>query len=322
MEQELKNLDLSEKLEFFDESTTKEQAFERTEYHFRLKFEDEKVKYRCQSWKPINCARPKVLVYVCHGFAEYLGFTYEEFIHKMVPQGDAVAFGHDHLGHGHTGGDRAQSVYGYPRDFVRPVLLHCQEMQSRYPDVPLYIVGHSMGGMITLLSLIAKQDMFKGAVFIGPMIVVDPELATRFNIWACTLLRYIAPNFGIQPLETEKVTRDEKMVEKMKNDVLQFHGSIKAKMGYYGLCATQAAPALFPQVKIPIYVQHGEKDLICRSEGSKQLINEASSIDRTIKIYPGAFHSLYIETQETRDKAVQDTIDWITVRAEDHQPKQ
>ena len=37
-----------------------------------------------------------------------------------------------------------------------------------------------------------------GAVFIGPMIVVDPELATRFNIWACTLLRYIAPNFGIQ----------------------------------------------------------------------------------------------------------------------------
>ena len=46
----------------------------------------------------------QVLVYVCHGFAEYLGFTYEEFIHKMVPQGDAVAFGHDHLGHGHTGG--------------------------------------------------------------------------------------------------------------------------------------------------------------------------------------------------------------------------
>ena len=84
-----------------------------------------------------------------------------------------LAFGHDHVGHGRSEGERVQVSFvcdqGFKilkeisvqisdyADYTEPLLTHCREMKTKHPDLPLYLVGHSMGGLISLLSVLEAQ---------------------------------------------------------------------------------------------------------------------------------------------------------------------
>ena len=85
-----------------------------------------------------------------------------------------LAFGHDHVGHGRSEGERVQvsfvefdqqfSMFNISSlqisdyaDYTEPLLTHCREMKTKHPDLPLYLMGHSLGGLISLLSVLEAQ---------------------------------------------------------------------------------------------------------------------------------------------------------------------
>ena len=90
-----------------------------------------------------------------------------------------LVFGHDHVGHGRSGGERVQvrflswdqeniifflslQISDYA-DYTEPLLAHCREMKKTHPNLPLFLIGHSLGGLISLLSVLEAQVIPKKA---------------------------------------------------------------------------------------------------------------------------------------------------------------
>ena len=84
------------------------------------------------------------------------------------------SFGHDHVGHGKSDGKRVyiESVDHYVDDVIQ----HCMKMAETYPDLPTFIIGHSMGGMITLRAVLRFPSFFNGMILNGPLIVPGPQV--------------------------------------------------------------------------------------------------------------------------------------------------
>ena len=89
-----------------------------------------------------------------------------------------IVFGHDHVGHGSSHGKRVyiESVDHYVDDVVH----HCLIMKEKHHDLPLFIVGHSMGGMIAIRTVLRYPHLFKGMVLNGPLIVPGPQVPTIY----------------------------------------------------------------------------------------------------------------------------------------------
>ena len=87
-------------------------------------------------------------------YAEHLPPYYRAVAEAGVEAG-LLMFGHDHLGHGRSQGERAQ--VGDIGEYVGPVIQHCQVMTDQHPGLPLFIIGHSMGGLVAVLAILETQ---------------------------------------------------------------------------------------------------------------------------------------------------------------------
>eukprot|EP00092_Neocalanus_flemingeri_P100419 GFUD01128256.1.p1 GENE.GFUD01128256.1~~GFUD01128256.1.p1 ORF type:complete len:228 (+),score=30.40 GFUD01128256.1:65-685(+) len=115
-------------------------------------------------WTPRGV--PVGSVYISHGYAEHM-----EYFHKLgnaLAQAGFFAFGHDHEGHGHSGGERVniEDFQHYVDDVFDDILLQ----REHGPGLPTFIFGHSMGGAIALLATMEDQYFFKGIVLTGPLV--------------------------------------------------------------------------------------------------------------------------------------------------------
>ena len=197
---------------------------------YRFNLGDEKVTYFGTRWKPQDLERPKGLVFLCHGYAEYFSPSYDEISANLIENG-FVVFGHDHVGHGRSSGQRVQVQT--LDDYVLPVLQHCQKTRQDFgTDLPVFIIGHSMGGLITTYAALKDPDLFKGIVLIGPLIKMDPNIATPFKKMLAGWFKDILPSFTLGSLDPSGITRDESVVERVKNDDLCWHGGFRAHHSY------------------------------------------------------------------------------------------
>ena len=145
--------------------------------------EDTKTKLAAFQWrkKSLEEADVEAVIFLSHGYAEYLTSHYEDFAAFLAENFNVAVIGHDHLGHGRSEGPRAQTLIDFETDFVKPLIEHVRHANEKiFGNKPLYIVGHSMGGLVSVLSLLKEQAMFRGAVLIGPLIEADPTVATPF----------------------------------------------------------------------------------------------------------------------------------------------
>ena len=97
--------------------------------------------------------------YCSHGFAEYFCPSYDEVSEALVQNGYLV-FGHDHIGHGRSTGERA--IVKNIDEYVTPVLAHVRKVLTDYNGaLTLSIVGHSMGGLISVYAAMSQPNLFK-----------------------------------------------------------------------------------------------------------------------------------------------------------------
>jgi alpha-beta hydrolase superfamily lysophospholipase len=112
---------------------------------------------------------PRGVVQLVHGVSEYIS-RYDRFARFLAQQGFIVA-GHDHLGHGESLPRGGTPIWFAPRDGWRIVTddvytLH-QKLRRDYPDLPCFILGHSMGSFITRSLLIRYPGCVDGAIIMG-----------------------------------------------------------------------------------------------------------------------------------------------------------
>ncbi|XP_025052609.1 monoglyceride lipase isoform X4 [Alligator sinensis] len=160
----------------------------------------------CRYWKP--AATPRALVFIAHGAGEHCG-RYDDLA-QMLTGLNLFVFAHDHVGHGQSEGERM--VVSDFHIFIRDSLQHIELMKNEHPDLPIFILGHSMGGAISILTASERPNDFSGMVLISPLVVASPEAATPIKVFAAKVLNFVLPNLSLGSIDPNVVSRNKKEV--------------------------------------------------------------------------------------------------------------
>ncbi|MGZ3604397.1 MAG: alpha/beta hydrolase [Thermodesulfobacteriota bacterium] len=254
-----------------------------------------------QNWLPEG--EPKAILLIVHGLAEHSG-RYMNLVNHLVPLGYAV-HGFDHPGHGKSDGTRVY-VERF-EDYTDTIKVYFDRMR---PAKPVFLVGHSMGGLIAALYLLDHQREMTGAVLSGPAVKV-PGKITPTTVLVGKMFSALMPRFGLLGLDAEGVSRDPAVVQAYINDPLVHSGKITARLAAEMLKAMQHISAQASKITLPIMIVQGTADRLVDPAGARMLYDAVGSADKEIKIYEGFYHEVFNEPE--RERVLHDVERWIEV---------
>ena len=254
-----------------------------------------------QSWSPEDLRARVLLV---HGLGEHSG-RYEHVARALVARGFAV---HtlDHYGHGKSDGHRGHvERFSVFLDGVGALL---ERIRAADTESPLFLVGHSMGGLIAAHFLLGHQARFRAAVLSGPAFKSDAE-PPAIVMALLRILSFIVPTVPVLGLDPAGVSRDPEVVAAYIRDPLVRHGKVTARLAAEMSAAMKAALAGANEVALPLLVMHGEDDVLTSPLGSRAFVDAAGSLDKTLKVYPGLYHEIFNEPE--KDAVIGEMCDWL-----------
>ena len=255
-----------------------------------------------QSWLPDEPARAAILL--VHGLGEHSG-RYEYLAAHCTARGFAV-YTADHYGHG-----RSEGLPGHVERFsvyLDGLRALRDDVRSREPDIPLFLLGHSMGGLIAAAFLGEDQASFRGCVLSGPALRSDAE-PPALVLAIVRLVSWLAPTVPLIGLDPSGVSRDPAVVSAYVSDPLVHHGKATARLITELSSAMRATLAAAPAIELPLLVMHGDADQLTSPAGSQALYDAAGSADKTLKLYPGLYHEIFNEPE--RDDVLGDMSAWL-----------
>lgn len=262
---------------------------------------DEKQIYY-QAWLPEGETRAVLLI--VHGLAEHSG-RYLNVVNYFTPRGYAV-YALDHIGHGKSEGDRV--FVNRFEDFTRTVKIFFDKIRGWQPGLPIFIVGHSMGGLISSYYLLDHQEELAGAILSGAGVKI-PDYVTGTTITMGKILSKLLPKAGLIGLEAEHICSDPAVVQAYVNDPLVYTGKTSARLAAEMLSAMQRVSSEAGRISLPVIMVHGSEDKLVEPAASQMLYDKVSSEDKTIKIYPGYYHEVFNEPG--RDVVFNDLDAWL-----------
>lgn len=227
---------------------------------------------------------PRRLALVVHGYGEHAG-RYAEVAKVLVAHGAAV-FGPDHLGHGRSAGERV--VIEDFEDVVADVHAVADLARAAYPDLPLVLIGHSMGGLIAARYAQLHGDELAALVLSGP-VIGDWELPRRL------LALDEIPDTPVSPAA---LSRDPGVGAAYAADPLVWHGPMKRP-------TVEAFARMLDTVskggrigRLPLLWLHGEDDRLVPPAGSRAGVEKLRGDRLDQRIYPQARHEVFHETNK------------------------
>jgi acylglycerol lipase len=255
-----------------------------------------------QSWLPES--EPKAVLIIVHGLAEHSG-RYMNIVNHFVPLGYAV-YGIDHLGHGKSDGMRVY-VERF-EDYTNTLKIYFDMIRRWQPEKPIFLVGHSMGGLISAVYLLDHQSELTGAVLSGAAVKV-PSNITPVILAVGKMLSALMPKLGMLGLEVDGVCRDPAVVQAYISDPLVHKGKITARLAAEMLKAMQRVSAEATKITLPIMVVQGSADRLVDPAGAQRLYDAVSSADKEIRIYDGFYHEVFNEPEH--DEVLRDVEIWL-----------
>jgi acylglycerol lipase len=255
-----------------------------------------------QSWLPDAPARAALII--VHGLGEHSD-RYEHVAQALTGDGIAV-YACDHRGHGRSQGPRAVvDVADVVADVDQLVVLAAGEQ----PDTPVFMLGHSLGGMIAVRYALDHQARLSGLVLSGALATVDASPALRR---IGRLVSAVAPRAPMIALDAELVSRDPAVVAAYRADPLVHHGRIPARTAAQIADTTAAFPEQVGAIMLPTLILYGTADGLCPPAGSVMLGEQLGSTDVSIRAYEGLYHEILNEPE--RATVIGDVRDWLTAR--------
>lgn len=255
-----------------------------------------------QAWLPE--ANVKAVLLVVHGAGEHSG-RYMNVVNHFVPLGYAV-YGFDHIGHGKSEGER-EFIERF-EDYTDTLTSYYRMVTAWQRGKPVFLLGHSLGGLIVCYYLPEHQADFKGAVISAPAIKVGGGVSPAI-ITMSKILSALAPRAGLVALDANAISRDPEVVKAYVNDPLVFHGKTPARTGGEVLRAMRYVTAEVYRISLPFIVVHGTADKLAEPAGAQMLYDRARSTDKTIKLYEGLYHEVFNEPE--RAEVLKDVEIWL-----------
>ncbi|TMC08550.1 MAG: lysophospholipase [Chloroflexi bacterium] len=227
---------------------------------------------------------PRRIALIAHGYAEHSG-RYAHVAAALVSRG-ATVWSPDHHGHGLSGGERAVIV-----DFEEAVddLHHVASMaRDAHPNLPVVLIGHSMGGLIAARYAQRYGDELAGLVLSGPLV-------GRHEFAEALLSLPELPEIELDP---GTLSRDPAVGEAYLADPLVYNGPFRRAMleaMRSGLAAIEAGPGFGG---LPTLYLHGGEDALVPLAISRPAIERLGGADFTARVYEDAKHEIFNETNQ------------------------
>lgn len=259
-----------------------------------------------QAWLPDG--PPRGAVMLLHGLAEHSG-RYSHVADALVGVGFAV-HALDHRGHGRSAGRR---VYVKSYDEFQSDLLQFRRLiEAEHPQLPLVVLGHSMGGNLALGHVLDHQDGVQALVLSGPALTLGNALPT-WQVRLLLLIAKVAPRLRPQALDASTISRDPEVVAAYRADPLVVNGKVTAGLGAALIGAMRSFPARVASLRLPILLLHGTNDQLADIGGSKDLERLAVNAQVTAHYYDGLAHEVFNEPE--RATVLHDLTEWLTQTA-------
>jgi acylglycerol lipase len=254
-----------------------------------------------RTWRPPG--KPRGVVVIVHGFNSHSG-QYFWVAEQFLAAGLAV-YALDQRGRGKSGGERfyVEKFSDYVDDLATFISL----AKSHEPGLPVFLLGHSAGGVVSCLYTVQHQAELAGLIcesFAFQVPAPDVVLAVLKG------LSHLAPHAHVLKLKNEDFSRDPKVVEAMNNDPLIAGESQPAETVAEMVRADERLKKEFPLITLPLLILHGTQDKATKPSGSQFFYDNAGSKDKTLKLYDGAYHDVLNDLG--KEKAMADIVQWMS----------
>lgn len=236
-------------------------------------------------WREKAKGTPRARVLHIHGINEHSGRHHRTFDALTAVGVEVVRF--DLRGSGQSGGRRQyiERFDEYVDDVAAVYGWICRELD----DLPLYVMGHSMGGAIAIYFAAHYDRLLSGLLLSAPGYLVG-EVVPPVKIAVGRALARFFPNLRLpKPAESPAISRDPEAVAAFARDPLSPNFNTLAQ-GAAVLEAFPKLPGLCASITTPTVIFHGTGDRLILCEGSFTLFRSLRSQDRELHYLPNVFH--------------------------------
>ncbi|KAG0170473.1 hypothetical protein DFQ28_001730 [Apophysomyces sp. BC1034] len=283
-----------------------------------------------KTWKPAG--KPVAHVILIHGFGEHIA-RYDH-VATLFAQNGIQVYGFDQRGWGQTG--KKSKQYGNNQGYNTALSDINEAVHAVHESgVPLFLIGHSMGGGLAL-NYLAKKEQFDGVKLVRGAIASAPLITLTLPIsplryYPLMLVSRILPSWVIQAgLDPKGISHDEQEVQKYVDDplihdyatlstskLLRFQRLAFAKHFAKVRGFLDAGYSLLTEgkaIETPVLFSHGDADPLNSYHSTAKVYEIASSTDKSLRTFPGLYHELHNETRDERNKVLESYLEWIKAR--------
>ena len=269
--------------------------------NWQLKTEDG-LSLHAIGWEPEGEMRGAICL--IHGLGEH-SERYGHVAEFMNRHGYGV-LSIDLRGHGKSEGQRGHSpgIDGMLND----IDLLINYAMEKYPDQPLFLYGHSLGGNLVLNYCLKRSPQLNGVIITSPFLraAFDPP---KWKITLGKVMYTLWPSLSLwNELDTNALSNDQAVVDAYEQDPL-VHDRISSRMGIDMLTSGEWVLENAASFPLPLLLMHGGGDRVCSPGASREFALTAGKFC-TLKIWDGLAHELHNEPE--KEDVLSYMLDWIT----------
>lgn len=254
-----------------------------------------------QVWLPEP--EPRAIIYLIHGLGEHS--SRYQHVAKFLTSHGFVVYSMDNRGHGKSEGERGH-VNEF-EDYMKDMDQLIQEARHDFPNLPAFLYGHSLGGILVLNYALRRKPDVLGVVATGPGLRTALE-EQKLKIVLSKAMASLMPKLGISTgLDAEQISHDPQVVKIYKEDPL-VHDRGTPGLAVNLLDSVEWAYQHAHEFPVPLLIMHGSADQIAYARGSQEFASKVRG-DCTIKLWEGMAHEIHNEPD--KDKVFAYLLDWL-----------
>jgi alpha-beta hydrolase superfamily lysophospholipase len=263
------------------------------------------LKIFTRSWHPVE-SDPRAVLVIVHGFNSHSG--HYSWVGEQFAANGLAVYALDLRGRGKSEGDRYH--VDKIEDYLDDVDTFVEIAKTRNPGLPIFLLGHSAGGVISCVYTLDHQAKLSGLIcesFAHQLPAPDIALAVIKG------LSHVVPNAHVLKLDNNGFSRDPNVVAALNNDpfvadekqptetiAAMLRGDERLKNGG------------FARITLPVLILHGTEDRVTRPSGSQEFYEQVGATDKTLKLYEGHYHDLLNDVD--KEIVLADIQQWIDAR--------
>ena len=254
-----------------------------------------------QIWEPENPA--KGIIILVHGLGEHSDRYCTHFAHYFSNKGYSILT-FDLPGHGKSSGKKGH-IKEYD-DFDELISAGISYVRDKYPTLPIFVYGHSLGGLIALEYSIQVKPNINGVIASAPVLdVYEPIHPVKLLL--AKIMNTVFPSFSLDSgLNRNMLSRDKSVIERYNADPL-IHGRSSARMGMYIVEKGEFVRNNASKVSVPTLIMVGSAEGIVSKKSIHDFCEQSEICSE--KIWNGLYHELHNEPEYL--SVLEFTSEWI-----------